>query len=146
MGLGIFKASTCGCEPTVIERVVEKIDKVVEKIEGVVRSNPVEKIKEAALPNPDPNNFEILKSWFAGEFVAVEIRYPDCTNYEGRKILVYKGAIEDLQKAKFLDPHFCEGEHISPIARFEPTGLGWDMAMMLVEELNEKDWAWLFKD
>lgn len=52
----------------------------------------------------------------------MSIRYPDCTNYEGLKILVFeKGTkLEHLLNQGMIDPHFgTEGIH--PIARFVPT-------------------------
>ncbi|KKN61020.1 hypothetical protein LCGC14_0526450 [marine sediment metagenome] len=119
MGISIF-GSSCSCSPstTIIEKVVEKV-------------------KEVIKPNPDPTNFQILKTHWAGDYLAAEVFYPDCTNYEGRKILVYNSNKRKIYKAKFLDPHFCEGDHISPIARFEPTGFGWDMALMLIDQLAD---------
>ena len=82
-----------------------------------------------SLPNPDPNNYVILKHEQVGAFLIVKIKYLDCTNYEGVKILVFKTTIEKLKAQKYIDPHFCENKKfISPIARFVPTTEGWDDA------------------
>ena len=81
-------------------------------------------------PMPDPNNFEVVTSLQVGAYSVVEVRYPDCTNYEGLKIMVYKATLDDLLLQGHLDPHFAEStEFLSPVARFEPTAAGWTMAM-----------------
>ena len=83
--------------------------------------------------NPNPSNYEILDSRQIGPYLIVKIKYPDCTNYEGIKILVFKGCtLGTLQLQKLIDPHFSENKEFhSPIARFEPTDAGWDMALNL---------------
>lgn len=93
--------------------------------------------------NPKPSNFQILDSqFFRGRhgktYLLVKVRYPDATNYEGVKILVYEGfcsLAELLQRTNNrLDPHFAD-VGVSPIARFEPTAKGWDMATKFVRSL-----------
>ena len=83
-------------------------------------------------PNPNPSNYVIKKSLQVGEFLVVKIKYPDCENYEGIKILVYdRIELEHLHAQKFIDPHFSENKkYYSPIARFEPTDEGWKMAIV----------------
>src|ERR1017187_7776268 len=73
--------------------------------------------------NPDPFNFKILETAQIGQYLAVRINYPNCTNYEGNKILVYDGMeVDELKKMKGIDPHFSGSkEWKGPIARFEPT-------------------------
>jgi len=90
----------------------------------------------ASLPNPNPANYEIVRSKEIGPFVILEIRYPDCTNYEGHKILVFDSgaSLEEMKKARWIDPHFCEDKRYSPIARFVPTLRGWEMAINMCEE------------
>jgi hypothetical protein len=69
------------------------------------------------------------------------VHYPDATNFEGRKILVYrhKGdgliAIEQLVAGGELDPHFCSSPN-SPIARFAPTTEGARLARIFVESVT----------
>lgn len=84
-----------------------------------------------AIPNPDPNNFRVKRYTTVGDGLVVEVHYPNCTNYEGRKILVYVGVkIGDLLRQGSIDPHFCEcSAYYSPVARFEPTENGWGLAM-----------------
>lgn len=84
----------------------------------------------SATNNPDPDNFVIECYEEIGKYLIAEIRYPDCTNFEGRKILVYKNlSVKRLLAIRSLDPHFCsERAHIHPIARFVPTKKGWEYA------------------
>ena len=87
--------------------------------------------------NPDPKNFVIERAEMFGLHVVTEVVYPDCKNYEGRKILVFKGCtIAYLAKQEFLDPHFCHNStHPSPFARFEPTEDGWYAARLCAKRL-----------
>lgn len=82
-------------------------------------SNP-----SAIAPNPNPGRFEIIDERVIGPYLVLMVNYPDCTNYEGKKLLVYTGwkSSEFLlmhTKGK-LDPHF-KNDISSPIARFRPT-------------------------
>jgi len=79
------------------------------------------------MPAPDPERFKICKSFDTGRFIVVLVEYPDCTNFEGRKVLVYNAQREAVMTARRLDPHFSESG-LSPIARFAPTQEGWDDA------------------
>lgn len=81
--------------------------------------------------NPNPKDYIINESLQVGAFLIVVITYPDCKNFEGRKVLLYKDCtIEDLKAQKDgIDPHFFDKKtHKSPIARFEPTEMGVRMA------------------
>jgi hypothetical protein len=80
--------------------------------------------------NPNPGNYKIIDTLTFGNILIAEIEYPDCKNYEGRKILVYEGITsKQLRAQKYIDPHFSKhGKYKSPIARFEPTERGWKMA------------------
>lgn len=84
--------------------------------------------------NPNPQRFEILRVAKENAFLIVEVRYQDCTNYEGRKIILFHGTMteEKLRRLGSLDPHFMDNPSVvSPIARFEPSSKGWDMAIKL---------------
>lgn len=85
-------------------------------------------------PMPDPKNYTILKWIQYGNNVLVKIKYPDCTNYEGVKILLYEDTSIDILKAQgSIDPHFSENSTFkSPIARFEPSKKGWDLAVSVL--------------
>lgn len=86
--------------------------------------------KNKKLPNPDPKNFVIEQHYECGNYVVLLVKYPDCTNYEGKKILLYQDVdLKNLKKQKSLDPHFSENKKFhSPIARFQPTEEGWNLA------------------
>ena len=93
------------------------------------------KIKVVHAGNPDPENYTILRSCKYKKYLLVEVRYPDCTNYEGHKILLYKKTtLKDLLIQGSIDPHFAANkEKHSPIARFEPTDEGWEMGINVME-------------
>ena len=83
--------------------------------------------------NPDPKNFLIkLVVEFNGYFVAL-VEYPNCTNFEGKKIIVFRGLknADELLKATEIDPHFTENSKV--VARFRPTEDGWEDALRFVK-------------
>lgn len=86
---------------------------------------------ENNLPNPNPENYKILRSERVTKNLVIEIQYLDCKNYEGRKILVFENCtLKDLEEQRFIDPHFLEDKkYHSPVARFEPTQRGWEAAL-----------------
>jgi hypothetical protein len=74
--------------------------------------------------NPDPSLFKILKEELVNGYLILLVEYPNCTNFEGKKLMVYKGfnssaALLKLNRGK-LDPHFANSKG-APIARFSPT-------------------------
>lgn len=79
--------------------------------------------------NPNPYRFKVLQKKLIGKSVVVFVNYPDCKNYEGDKILVFKNEKDFNANVSIgtLDPHFSQ-THPSPIARFEPTKNGWKLA------------------
>jgi hypothetical protein len=80
-----------------------------------------------------PKKFEILRVYRNGDFLIVWVHYPNCTNFNGRKILIYRGLTEsELYQLKTLDPHFQE-EGVSPIARFKPTPEGMRLAIEMTD-------------
>jgi hypothetical protein len=94
--------------------------------------------KPEKLPNPDPSNYEIMASVQSDTYLLILIRYPDCKNYEGRKVLLYKGAtVAKLKAQKLIDPHFSDNpKFLSPLARFAPTEEGWEAGMTLMRVLS----------
>ena len=90
----------------------------------------VESLKSPNYPNPDPNNYKVIRAYEYNNKLIIEIKYLDCTNYEGRKILFYEDCtLVKLLAQKSIDPHFSENKKFfSPTARFEPTERGWCMA------------------
>ena len=89
------------------------------------------------LPNPDPSNYRIINWKHVNHYLIITIKYLDCTNYEGIKILVYdkKYSLHQLKNQGSIDPHFSNSEKISPLARFEPTWKGIKMAEILCKNL-----------
>lgn len=86
---------------------------------------------DAVSPNPSPDNWELLEMYHGKNGYVLKVKYLGCTNFEGIKILVYRGTyIERI----YLDPHFTDVGN-SPIARFIPTSEGLQMALDLVKEL-----------
>lgn len=81
--------------------------------------------------NPDPKNFTILREELVGDCLVLSVKYPDATNYEGIKIMVYQGFENSrallAQTNGLLDPHFST--EVSPVARFKPDGNGWANAV-----------------
>ena len=99
-----------------------------------ISSSPPSDFNSVPKGNPNPLRFEILRVATQGSALVAEVKYPDCTNYEGRKILLFKGNMteEKLRRLSTLDPHFTDDPQTpSPIARFEPTPYGWAMARSL---------------
>jgi hypothetical protein len=90
-------------------------------------------------PNPNPHNFEVKFLHKVNGYSIMYVNYPDCTNYEGNKILVYdKGFdVNILLAVKRVDPHFFSHKD-SPIARFEPTERGLKMACSFAENYREE--------
>lgn len=63
-----------------------------------------------------------------------EIQYSNCTNYEGRKILVLKVTMLELLQMKWIDPHFIENGPL--LARFVPTEEGWSHANVYASQIS----------
>jgi len=98
---------------------------------------------EKKLPNPDPENWQVIKTEQNGEYLAVMIRYPDCKNFEGKKIMVYRATMEQLSRQGAIDPHFGDDKKaIYPEARFKPTDQGWEDACLYA---TIKNWSLLKK-
>jgi hypothetical protein len=86
-------------------------------------------------PNPNPVNFKIIEVHGIGKHLVAKIKYPDCTNFEGIKICVFKNMTkETLKNMKSIDPHFST-ENKAPFARFQPTKSGWQAACSLANSL-----------
>lgn len=86
--------------------------------------------------NPDPKNFKVLRLEQVGKCLVVLVNYPNSTNFEGNKILLFRDFnIVDFVNTKILDPHFSKDKN-SPFARFVPTDDGWDIAFALARQLD----------
>lgn len=89
------------------------------------------------LPNPDPENFEILNEIRIGKYLMVEAHYPDATNFEGKKLMIYETP-NSLKNVKKLDPHFA-ATGLSPLLRITPTTRGWLLGCLLMKLLHENE-------
>ncbi len=110
---------------------------------GVIRLFSTSSFDESAYKRPNPiepraDNYKVNQHLELGKFLILDLTYPNCTNYEGRKILVFKASYEDVViKQKLIDPHFSNNKnYISPVARFDPKH-GWSLAIFFVTSLLE---------
>jgi hypothetical protein len=91
----------------------------------------------ASAPNPYVFVIEGMLEMKAATLVMV--RYPGCTNLEGRKLLLFLGRVGDqIRRATKLDPHFSE-ERLSPTARFRPDQNGLDLAIWMAESIESAE-------
>ena len=85
---------------------------------------------------------KIIRHLESNGFLVLEVVYEECKNYEGRKILVYKGpTLVDMFNQKEIEPHFLESKDSKlyhPIARFVPTEEGWEYAKRFVAAQPKK--------
>ena len=70
--------------------------------------------------NPNPKDFVIETVFHGKRGCVLRVRYPGCTNFEGRKILVFMDKREALKAEEngLLDPHFLQSGGL--LARFRP--------------------------
>jgi len=92
--------------------------------------------------NPEPENFVVKQSQRVGRFLILKVHYPNCTNFEGMKVLVFENvssttALYRANKYK-LDPHFsAPSDGAFPVfARFPPTDKGWAAAEAMCRALD----------
>ncbi len=88
---------------------------------------------------PDPSNWHIIKYEMVSCYTVAKIHYPNCTNFEGDKILVLMNVnILGMKKHGYkLDPHFNPEGPV--IARFKPTALGWADAIYFAKRKYAQD-------
>lgn len=131
MGVISFFSSSSGDDKyDGIKHFQDDLTKVYPPEEKIIRVNST----------PNPKHFEIINYRMVGKYLVLKVRYPDCTNYEGVKIMVYEDTnIIEIQKVNkgAIDPHFgVNPDFISPIARFEPTDRGWEMAIKFCKSMD----------
>lgn len=129
--MGLFKKSSYS---SFDDKPAER--NTIEKTE--IRVTEKTLVIEKNLPNPNPRNWIEIMSRQIGNDLVLKLLYPDCTNYEGEKILLFENCtMADLVKQGAIDPHFSKNKKFhSPIARFEPTERGWKMAVLLCKKLH----------
>lgn len=86
-------------------------------------------------PNPNKYVFNILSEQQIGNYLVVLVNYPNCTTFNGDKILVFKNKTT-VKGILELDPHFLESQP-DLIARFPSTKEGAEYAVMFVNNLNK---------
>jgi len=92
--------------------------------------------KASSIIEPRPDNFIIVDVVEINNNLVATVKYPNCTSFEGKKVLVFKGmTVNDLRKIKLLDPHFSL-KGLSPFARFVPTEEGLEAAKTLCSMLH----------
>lgn len=122
LGNGLSKSVYDRSSPPVV--VIERTPTGVTQID----SPDANLLWPKAPPNPNPERFRIIRGDQVFGHLVVEIEYAGCTNFEGRKVLVFADITErELRREKIVDPHFSE-TGLSPVARFEPTERGWRLA------------------
>ena len=80
----------------------------------------------APAPNPNPKRWSLVSLWEFDRAHVILAKYLDCTNFEGNKIMVYKGK---YKASEMRDPHFAVSDE-SPIARYKPTEEGLRLALI----------------
>lgn len=84
--------------------------------------------------NPNPFEFRVLIVMSIGTNIVAEIEYPNCINFEGKKILVFENmSMVEFSNQVAIDPHFSSGSKL--IARFVPTEYGWARALECADGL-----------
>lgn len=138
MGLGPGYSSSCNNHPKE-HRIVIDVKESPANYNDLRRE--IDEIKQSLSKNPNPNQFTILNAYQYDErYLLVQLRYNGCTNFEGKKILVYEfndqcPNLDAFYKLKTLDPHFCDKDCFSPIARFVPTKQGQQMAVKFIKAM-----------
>lgn len=120
MGISPFSKSACSCGRSQAVRTVE--------------------VPVARPGMPDPKRFVVEETLQVGRFLIAQVQYPDATNFEGRKIMVFRDVdATALWDQAALDPHFCDSpDHLAPIVRFIPTTEGFNMAMTFCRALMKE--------
>ena len=82
-------------------------------------------------PNPNSSRWSLIQRWDFENAYVLKVRYHDCVNFEGIKIMVYRG---EYKWSSELDPHFADSES-SPLARFQPSDEGLEQALLMAKNL-----------
>jgi hypothetical protein len=99
----------------------------------------LKKLEKAEKRMPIANKYVISKSIQVGKHLVLLLVYPNCTNHEGKKILVFKNInLKDLleRNNKLIDPHFIDNPNfVSPFCRFDPTEEGLECAIQFAKQI-----------
>lgn len=93
---------------------------------------------------PNALRFKIIKTLASPNYLLATIKYPDATNFEGLKVLLFKGmSEEELVGMRKIDPHFLL-EEPRLIARFRPDSTGVKLAKdVLVRDKVKSRLGWV---
>ena len=80
--------------------------------------------------NPNPHKFKVEQLYAYPNCYVSLINYPNCSNFEGNKILVTTYNPLDRDS---IDPHFYQNSGL--LARFEPSSRGMALAHSLAESI-----------
>jgi hypothetical protein len=117
MGIGIkFSSGTCKTPQKEINKIIKTYDKN-RKINISI----------------DATNFKVWWKHYEGNFMVALVEYPECSNYDGLKLLVFEG-LKEIPKE--LDPHFLDNNKFL-IARFRPEEKQVTQALELIKSLNK---------
>ena len=87
-------------------------------------------------PNPNPYRFDIIKIQEFDRHTVAWIRYPDCSTFEGIKVLVFAGnCASKIQSSDRIDPHFTK-DRPTLIARFRPDQAGMAALQLFIDPLG----------
>jgi hypothetical protein len=91
-------------------------------------------------PNPNPGQWRFIRGLQYGKNCVVLVRYVGCTNFEGRKVLVFKNrTVGEIKATRYLDLPFSDSD-LSPIARLRPPDdEGWIYAQQLALNMDGGD-------
>ena len=87
-------------------------------------------------PNPNPYIFTVVTENYYKPYLIAAVKYPNCTTYNGIKIMVFKD-VTTIKNCVKLDPHFLgttNGKY-EPIARFPGDSKGAELAELFVKGL-----------
>jgi hypothetical protein len=86
----------------------------------------------------NPEKFTILQLYQIADHVVALVHYPECTNFEGKKILLFENTTTiEISDRKILDPHFSINRSL--FARFVPTKKGLRFAMKCAMFLSNQE-------
>lgn len=88
-------------------------------------------------PNPNKHNFSVETEKKIGNLLIALVHYPNCTTYNGNKVLVIKNETTVRNKVQ-LDPHFLEDNDLDIIARFPASDEGIDAAYTFANAMKSK--------
>jgi hypothetical protein len=135
--MGMFSWST-GCDCNKCEPKETLKETIRSKVNETFKS--LTKYKLVKDMDPNTHKFIILDYIEKSGGILVKIQYPNCTNYEGIKILLFKDkTIKQIQAMDSIDPHFLIND-TSLLARFVPTDSGWILGWFVLSELDSYDY------